>query len=489
MKVLLQKDDGKWLDLAGVAKVLNQTCASVAFTLAADRPCDKFTRTLMNLDDECERLLRLTASVESDADLAVYLTPRRLADSHFLHERGDVAIVSLHEWIQLTPLPKENGAAYFIAHIIADTIAQPRRHSSPHGCLYDNLWVKTEIDRCLKQAHLCQVCRTHFEGKQKHPDRAALMTDVVALLDLVANTSRWGRNITAALADENVSRLNWETFEGYVADHYRSLGGEVKQNVSLGGFQIDIVVSENTRSGELIRTAVECKFYQEKVGNRIVNDFCRVLSTLRDADLVDRGVLVAYSGFTPDAHAVAQAGRLKLLTYADILHRSHAADVPPAEKQEPVRSVSNNMPNSETQDSVLEGISVSHPLDVFVIMPFTPAMDDVYYLAIHPSVEELGLSCARVDEIDFTGSILDELYRQLRTARLVIAEVTQHNPNVYYELGVAHGMQRPVVLLTSSVASAPFDLKMINHVTYANLRELKTRLVARLGALLVAPGK
>jgi hypothetical protein len=238
-------------------------------------------------------------------------------------------------------------------------------------------------------------------------------------------------------------------------------------------------VAETTGSGELIRTAVECKFHHEKVGNRLLNDFCRVFSTLREANLVDRGVLVAYSGFTADAHAVAQASRVKLLTYADIAQRSlHTVAV----------SVS---PTSPSRSRVVSGPASASaeeraPLDVFVIMPFAPELDDIYYLAIHPAVEELGLSCARVDEIAFTGSILDELYHQLRTARLIIAEVTQHNPNVYYELGVAHGMERPVVLLTAKVESAPFDLKVINHVTYSNIRELKAKILERLRALLKA---
>jgi hypothetical protein len=123
----------------------------------------------------------------------------------------------------------------------------------------------------------------------------------------------------------------------------------------------------------------------------------------------------------------------------------------------------------------------------FVVMPFLPELDDVYHFGIREVVRELGAACVRADEMQYTGGIIDKIYTSIRAADAVIAEVSSPNPNVYYEIGYAHALGKPVVLVTRDVQETPFDLRGYNHVTYTSIIELRQRLAGLLRELLAGP--
>lgn len=102
----------------------------------------------------------------------------------------------------------------------------------------------------------------------------------------------------------------------------------------------------------------------------------------------------------------------------------------------------------------------------FVIMPFNEEFNRIYSDLIGPALENAGYSVKRADKVLTDQNILRSVVSGLRTARLVIAEVTELNANVYYELGLAHGMRKTAILLTQAVDAIPFDLKMYRHIVY-----------------------
>jgi hypothetical protein len=113
----------------------------------------------------------------------------------------------------------------------------------------------------------------------------------------------------------------------------------------------------------------------------------------------------------------------------------------------------------------------------FVLMPFSKMFDDTYQLAIKPACEAAGAYAERVDEQIFTGSILDRVYNQISKADLVVADMSERNANVFYEVGYAHALGKTTVLLTRTAEDIPFDLKHYPHIVYGDsLVELKTRL-------------
>jgi hypothetical protein len=130
------------------------------------------------------------------------------------------------------------------------------------------------------------------------------------------------------------------------------------------------------------------------------------------------------------------------------------------------------------------------PPFAFVVMSFAPEFNDVYELGIRPACEGIGAQCARVDEQIFLESILERIYAQIESADIVIAEMTGRNPNVFYEAGYAHGLGRPVVLLTQSADDIPFDLRHYPHVVYGkSIATLKRELEKRLAAIVADPVK
>lgn len=102
----------------------------------------------------------------------------------------------------------------------------------------------------------------------------------------------------------------------------------------------------------------------------------------------------------------------------------------------------------------------------FVLMPFSPSYDAEYKRVIQPAVEAAGLECIRGDEIYSKPQITADIWKSLRAARIVIAELTGRNSNVFYELGLAHAIGKPAIILTRKEDDVPFDLKGLRYVYY-----------------------
>lgn len=117
----------------------------------------------------------------------------------------------------------------------------------------------------------------------------------------------------------------------------------------------------------------------------------------------------------------------------------------------------------------------------FVLMPFTDDFDDVYILGIKQSCKDAGAYCERVDEQIFTESILERVYNQISKADFIIADMTNRNPNVFYEVGYAHAIGKSTILLTQNVDDIPFDLQHYPHIIYNNkITKLKEDLLPRI---------
>jgi hypothetical protein len=117
---------------------------------------------------------------------------------------------------------------------------------------------------------------------------------------------------------------------------------------------------------------------------------------------------------------------------------------------------------------------------VFVLMPFSNDFEDIYEVGIKPACIEAGSYCERVDEQIFDGSILDRVYNQINKADLLVADMTDRNPNVFYEVGYAHALGKRVILLTQRVEDIPFDLRPYPHIVYGDsITTLKAELVKR----------
>ncbi len=83
--------------------------------------------------------------------------------------------------------------------------------------------------------------------------------------------------------------------------------------------------------------------------------------------------------------------------------------------------------------------------------------DDVHDGIVAPVAKQFGLTVHRADRDPKPGQVTSQIIRALIEARIVVADLTGRNANVYYELGIAHAFQRPVVILVDKAASLTFD--------------------------------
>ncbi len=103
----------------------------------------------------------------------------------------------------------------------------------------------------------------------------------------------------------------------------------------------------------------------------------------------------------------------------------------------------------------------------FVMMPFAAPLGTYYEKVYKPAIEKAGLKPVRADaEIFGTGKIMDQVWSGINAAKVLVAEMTTRNPNVFYELGLAHALKKPVVLVSSNEVDVPFDLKHIRVIYY-----------------------
>jgi hypothetical protein len=104
---------------------------------------------------------------------------------------------------------------------------------------------------------------------------------------------------------------------------------------------------------------------------------------------------------------------------------------------------------------------------VFVLSPYEDPFNTIYQDHIKPTVERIeGLRCGRADDIYDNRPIVEDIWRQINEAGIVLAELTGRNPNVFYETGIAHTVGKEVILMTQHMDDVPFDLKHLRCIVY-----------------------
>jgi hypothetical protein len=104
----------------------------------------------------------------------------------------------------------------------------------------------------------------------------------------------------------------------------------------------------------------------------------------------------------------------------------------------------------------------------FVVMQFTEPYNDLYKEVIQPVAKECGVRTTRSDEVTGPGMILADIIREIHESDLIIAEITPANPNVFYEVGYAHALRKPTILIAEKGRQLPFDLSPFRTLFYDN---------------------
>lgn len=126
--------------------------------------------------------------------------------------------------------------------------------------------------------------------------------------------------------------------------------------------------------------------------------------------------------------------------------------------------------------------------DIFVLMPFRQDMLPVYSDLIVPLTKSLNLVAKRGDNFFSEYSIVKDIWGAIYGAKLIIADCSGRNPNVFYELGIAHTLGKKVIMITQAHEDIPFDLKHLRYLhyefTFQGMRRLEQELKWAISSLM-----
>ncbi|MBI2917031.1 MAG: hypothetical protein HYY01_03470 [Chloroflexi bacterium] len=123
----------------------------------------------------------------------------------------------------------------------------------------------------------------------------------------------------------------------------------------------------------------------------------------------------------------------------------------------------------DTHDIRIQDFTVAAvPSKAFVIMQFTSPYNELYQDVVKPVCSAFQLEPMRADEAVGPGIILADIVKQINDSRVIIADVSPANPNVYYELGYAHALNKPTILIAEHETKLPFDVSPFRVLLYEN---------------------
>ncbi|QMT59191.1 hypothetical protein [Legionella sp. PC997] len=118
---------------------------------------------------------------------------------------------------------------------------------------------------------------------------------------------------------------------------------------------------------------------------------------------------------------------------------------------------------------------VIEPKLISAMMPFHPNFMPVYK-TLQGVANALGLNCRRADDIWENPAVIQDVVSLIDRSKVIICDCSSRNPNVFYEIGIAHALGREVILITQSVEDIPFDLRHLRYVHYLNNTEGRKKL-------------
>lgn len=106
------------------------------------------------------------------------------------------------------------------------------------------------------------------------------------------------------------------------------------------------------------------------------------------------------------------------------------------------------------------------PRPCFVAMPYGPTWFDSVKRTIIGAASKEGFQAEVSIDLGMPGPITDQIWQGIRRSDVVVADVTDNNPNVFYELGLAHALGKEVIVITQTDNAVPFDIRTSRFIIY-----------------------
>ncbi len=102
----------------------------------------------------------------------------------------------------------------------------------------------------------------------------------------------------------------------------------------------------------------------------------------------------------------------------------------------------------------------------YAVMPYSMPWSTPVKSTIVKAASNCGFNCEVTGDLPTPGKIVDQIWQGIRGADAVIVDITGNNPNVFYELGLAHALGKEVILLAQGSQHLPFDIQTTRYLTY-----------------------
>ena len=140
--------------------------------------------------------------------------------------------------------------------------------------------------------------------------------------------------------------------------------------------------------------------------------------------------------------------------------------------------------SSDAGRSLIESALTEPENKIFVIMKFGDEdLDSAYDGVVKPLGKEFGYKVVRVDEIQDSGNISEQILENISTSKIVIADLSGERPNCYYEAGFAHALGKEIIFSIKEQDQIHFDLSGYRFLTWRTESELRTKLKSSLEAI------
>jgi hypothetical protein len=129
--------------------------------------------------------------------------------------------------------------------------------------------------------------------------------------------------------------------------------------------------------------------------------------------------------------------------------------------------------------------ALGEPLNqIFVVMKFGDCeLDSAYEGVIKPLGLEFGYDVLRVDEIQDSGHITEQILQNIGNSKIVLVELTGERPNCYYEAGYAHALRKDIIFCIREGEHIHFDLASYRFIQWDTEATFRRKLRERLAAI------
>jgi hypothetical protein len=229
---------------------------------------------------------------------------------------------------------------------------------------------------------------------------------------------------------------------------------------------VQLVLFRNPIDNSMVAAGIEGDLFNDTLNTRFVVNILDTSEGYRTGSIEFHPVASTYWVESPRTREIAlrvrSAGSLIDL-YADgvqVLRCILRFSPPPSQCGLYVRSPV----NVEVEDFSVD----AKRRTAFVIMRFAPPFEHLFKDVIKPIANDCDIDAEKADDILGPGMIISDIIRRLQEADIVIADVTAENANVYYELGYAHALAKPTILLAEKGKALPFDISGFRTLFYEN---------------------